>query len=70
MADTGRDKPLFQAVVNTEEQHSVWPLGRELTAGWRATGFVGTREECLDHIERIWTDMRPLSLRTATTTGE
>ncbi|RVX38942.1 MbtH protein [Nonomuraea polychroma] len=50
-------------VVNHEEQYSVWPADRELPPGWRATGFAGTREECLAHIETVWTDMRPLSVR-------
>ncbi|MDA0634424.1 MbtH family NRPS accessory protein [Nonomuraea sp. MCN248] len=50
-------------VVNHEEQYSIWPAGRELPPGWRAGGFTGTREECLAHIETVWTDMRPLSAR-------
>lgn len=50
-------------VVNHEEQYSIWAADRDLPAGWRAEGTSGTREECLDHIERVWTDMRPLSLR-------
>jgi MbtH protein len=53
----------FQVVVNHEEQYSIWPAGRELPAGWRAEGTEGTRAECLAHIEQVWTDMRPLSLR-------
>jgi MbtH protein len=50
-------------VVNDEEQYSIWAADRELPAGWRAEGFAGTREECLAHIEAVWTDMRPRSLR-------
>jgi MbtH protein len=50
-------------VVNHEEQYSIWPAGTGLPAGWRAEGTSGTRQDCLDHIERVWTDMRPLSLR-------
>ena len=50
-------------VVNDEEQYSVWPAGRELPAGWTREGTVGSKEECLDHIERVWTDMRPKSVR-------
>jgi MbtH protein len=50
-------------VVNDEEQYSVWAADREPPPGWRATGFAGTREECLAHIETVWTDMRPLSVR-------
>ena len=53
----------FKVVVNDEEQYSIWPEGRELPPGWRAEGVAGGREECLAHIESVWTDMRPLSLR-------
>ncbi|MEV6521296.1 MbtH family NRPS accessory protein [Longispora sp. NPDC051575] len=53
----------FAVVRNDEAQYSVWAEGRELPAGWHATGFSGTREECLAHIESEWTDLRPLSLR-------
>lgn len=52
-------------VRNDEEQYSVWPGGRSMPAGWEATGFEGSRDECLDHIEVVWTDIRPLSLRIA-----
>lgn len=53
----------YLVVLNDEEQYSIWFADRELPAGWREEGTSGTREECLDHIERVWTDMRPLSLR-------
>ena len=33
--------------------------------GWHTVGVAGPRQDCLDHIERVWTDMRPLSLRRA-----
>ncbi|GIH93328.1 MbtH family protein [Planobispora siamensis] len=55
----------FLVVLNDEEQYSLWPAGRELPAGWRAEGFEGEREDCLAHIEQVWTDMRPLSVRQA-----
>jgi MbtH protein len=54
---------VYRVVVNHEEQYSIWPLDRELPAGWRDAGKSGTKKECLDHIEEVWTDMRPLSLR-------
>lgn len=53
----------FTVVLNHEEQYSIWPDGRELPAGWRAAGKTGTEQECLDYIDEVWTDMRPLSLR-------
>jgi MbtH protein len=52
-----------QVVVNHEDQYSIWAADREPPDGWRATGFTGTREECLAHIETVWTDLRPLSAR-------
>lgn len=53
----------YRVVVNEEDQYSIWEAGRESPQGWRDVGKSGTKDECLEHIERIWTDMRPLSLR-------
>ena len=53
----------YLVVLNDEEQYSIWPEGREIPLGWRAEGTAGTKDECLAHIEKIWTDMRPKSLR-------
>ncbi|GAA1933765.1 MbtH family NRPS accessory protein [Streptomyces sodiiphilus] len=60
---SGSDNDGYQVVRNDEEQYSIWPVARELPRGWHAEGTTGTRQECLDHIGRVWTDMRPLSLR-------
>lgn len=54
---------VFVVVVNHEEQYSIWPEYREVPNGWRAAGKHGSKQECLDYIEEVWTDMRPLSLR-------
>ena len=53
----------YAVVVNDEEQYSVWRDDRELPAGWSREGSVGSKEECLDRIATIWTDMRPRSVR-------
>jgi uncharacterized protein YbdZ (MbtH family) len=53
----------YKVVVNHEEQYSIWPAHRANALGWNDEGKTGTKQECLDHIETIWTDMRPLSLR-------
>lgn len=64
MSETSDDLDIrYTVVVNHEEQYSIWPADRELPLGWRAVGKEGTRQECLDYIEEVWTDMRPLSLR-------
>jgi MbtH protein len=53
----------FDVVLNDEEQYSIWPADRSLPNGWRAAGVRGTKAVCLTHIDRVWTDIRPLSLR-------
>jgi MbtH protein len=59
------DDAVFKVVMNHEEQYSIWPADRENAPGWRDAGMAGTKSECLDYIESVWTDMRPLSLRMA-----
>ena len=53
----------LKVVVNHEEQYSIWPIHRENAPGWRDAGKTGTKAECLEFINQVWTDMRPLSLR-------
>jgi MbtH protein len=53
----------YLVVVNDEEQYSIWRDDKSVPAGWRATGRRGPKAECLQYIEDVWTDMRPLSLR-------
>ncbi|WP_221348564.1 MbtH family protein [Streptomyces beigongshangae] len=57
------DDRLYKVVVNHEEQYSVWPADRDNPAGWSDAGRTGPKSDCLAHIEDVWTDMRPLSLR-------
>ena len=57
------DTTVYRAVVNHEEQYSIWPADRELPPGWRDAGKTGLKPEVLGWIEEVWTDMRPLSLR-------
>ena len=59
-----QDDTIFDVVVNHEEQYSIWPVGQEIPPGWRNVGTSGSKAECLAHIGQVWTDMRPLSLRT------
>lgn len=55
----------FYVVVNDEDQHSLWPVFGEVPAGWRLVFGEASRAECLEYVERNWTDMRPRSLREA-----
>jgi MbtH protein len=57
------DKTVYKVVVNAEEQYSIWPQQRQNPNGWRDAGKSGSKAECLEYINHVWTDMRPLSLR-------
>jgi len=57
------DTRIYRAVMNHEEQYSIWPAEKDLPLGWKDAGKTGTKQECLSYIEEVWTDMRPLSLR-------
>ena len=57
------DTTIYVVVVNHEEQYSIWPADRENALGWNDAGFQGSKADCLAHIEQVWTDMRPKSLR-------
>ena len=53
----------FKVVANHQEQYSIWPDFKDMPAGWIAVGPQGLKDECLDYIEKVWTDMRPKRLR-------
>lgn len=61
--DQDKDMAIYKVIVNQEEQYSVWPAEKERPQGWSDTGKTGSRIECLEYIEEVWTDLRPLSLR-------
>jgi MbtH protein len=57
------DKAIYKVLINHEEQYSIWPSNLPTPAGWRDEGKSGTKGECVSHVEEVWVDMRPLSLR-------
>jgi MbtH protein len=61
--DDSDDHTIYRVVINDEEQYSIWPLRRDLPPGWRDVGTQGSKAECLAYIDRVWTDMRPASVR-------
>ena len=54
---------IYMVVVNEEGQYSVWPERRSLPNGWKSEGQKGSKDECLAYIDKVWVDMRPLSLQ-------
>ncbi|MES2758525.1 MAG: MbtH family NRPS accessory protein [Pseudomonadota bacterium] len=63
MDDQGADNRVYVVLINDEEQYSLWPRNRDVPAGWRSVDFSGSKEECMKHVDEVWTDMRPKSLR-------
>ncbi len=61
--DDKEDNTIYKVVINHEEQYSIWCANRENPLGWRDAGKSGLKAECLEYIQKVWTDMRPLSLR-------
>jgi MbtH protein len=55
----------YKVVVNHEEQYSIWPEDRDNALGWNDAGMSGSKDECLQHIVSVWTDITPLSVRQA-----
>jgi MbtH protein len=62
-ADANEDMRTYSVVINEEEQYSIWLADRDVPTGWRPVGNTGSKTECLEYIDKVWTDMRPLSLR-------
>ena len=62
MAEEEDDRE-YKVLVNGEEQYSLWLAWQEIPKGWRDTGKIGKKADCLAYVKEVWTDMRPLSLR-------
>jgi len=41
------------AVVNHEEQYSIWPAGLRLLPGWRDASRHGSKRESLDYTKEV-----------------
>jgi MbtH protein len=55
----------YRALVNDEDQYSLWPTSIAVPEGWTVAFGPDSRAACLEFIEQNWTDMRPKSLRVA-----
>lgn len=50
----------YKVVINHEEQYSIIQADQVISGGWREVGKTGSKEQCLDFIEEVWTDMTVL----------
>lgn len=63
MNNEDTDNTKYKVVMNDEGQYSIWDADRSNPNGWRDAPKSGSKSECLAYIKEVWTDMRPLSLR-------
>jgi MbtH protein len=52
----------YLVLINDEGRHSLWPVFADVPDGWEVIFGADGRQECLDFVEKNWTDMRPRSL--------
>ena len=64
------DNGSFYVLVNSEEQHSLWPSFVDIPAGWTTAFGAADRSSCLEFIETSWPDIRPKSLRQRLSRGD
>lgn len=49
----------YCALINEQDQYSLWPAGIDVPSGWTVVHGPTDRESCLEYIEAQWTDIRP-----------
>jgi MbtH protein len=65
------DSAAYLVLVNSENQHSLWPAAIAVPDGWTVAHPSDSRANCLAYVEENWTDLRPASLIAAiSATGE
>ncbi|MEY9872693.1 MbtH protein [Streptacidiphilus sp. MAP12-33] len=56
------EEGVFLVLVNSENQHSLWPAHFDVPAGWSVAFGPAARAEATAYVETHWTDIRPASL--------
>jgi MbtH protein len=52
----------FHVLINEEGQYSIWPTFINVPYGWVEIYRFQSRRDCLEYVNKHWTDMRPSSL--------
>ncbi|WP_281252514.1 MbtH family protein [Lentzea kentuckyensis] len=50
----------YLVLVNHLGQHSLWPVGIDVPAGWRTVFGEAARDECLGYVDEHWSDLTPV----------
>jgi MbtH protein len=61
--DEEEDTTTYRVLISEESKaYSIFSDSQRPPVGWKDAGFQGRKEECLKYIQKVWADMRPLSL--------
>jgi MbtH protein len=63
--DNGRYIIILDQDGDTEvpaSAYCLWPEGKAVPRGWQSTGQSGSKQACIQHLQQVWTDMRPLAV--------
>lgn len=63
MSQEQEDDRVYIVLINTEGQYSLWLKEKDIPRGWHFAEKEGSRSECANYVDAVWTDMRPMSLR-------
>lgn len=50
----------YRVIVSPDKKYSLIAAGTPVPSGWRALSRQGTKQECINYIEEVWTDMRAI----------
>ncbi|MGE7924254.1 MbtH family protein [Viridibacillus arvi] len=54
---------IYNVLINEEGQHSLWPSFLVIPEGWSVIYWEKSRQDCLEYINKNWTDLQPKSLK-------
>ena len=49
----------YIVLANDRGQHSLWPAGIDIPAGWAPVHASDSRTACLAYVDQHWTELRP-----------
>jgi MbtH protein len=62
--DEEEDTTTYRVMLADESRaYTILPEGQKPPVGWKDAGVKGRKEECLTYIQRVWAEMRPLTLK-------
>lgn len=61
---------IYNVLINEEGQHSLWPSFLVIPEGWSVIYSEESRQDCLEYINKNWTDLQPKSLKLVASSDE